>query len=68
MNIIENVWDYLDRCVRMRLQLPTSANSLWEILEEEWRCIPQSYIDKLYDSMIDRVEALTSAKGGNTRY
>ncbi|KAG9125886.1 hypothetical protein FRC07_005768 [Ceratobasidium sp. 392] len=68
MNPIENVWDYLDRQVRMCPCLPTSANGLWEILQEEWECIPQSYIDTLYDSMVSRVEELIAAKGGNTRY
>ncbi|QRW15697.1 Transposable element Tcb2 transposase [Rhizoctonia solani] len=68
MNIIENVWDYLDRCVRMRHQLPTRANDLWAILQEEWECIPQAYIDKLYDSMTERVQEVIDRKGGNTCY
>ncbi|EUC62926.1 transposable element Tcb2 transposase, partial [Rhizoctonia solani AG-3 Rhs1AP] len=68
MNPIENVWDYLDRRVRMRPQLPTNANQLWAILQEEWECIPHAYIDKLCDSMVQRVEDLMQAKGGNTRY
>ncbi|QRW21104.1 Transposable element Tcb2 transposase [Rhizoctonia solani] len=68
MNIIENVWDYLDRRVRMRHQLPTRANDLWAILQEEWECIPQAYVDKLYDSMTERVQEVIDRKGGNTRY
>ncbi|EUC61983.1 transposable element Tcb2 transposase, partial [Rhizoctonia solani AG-3 Rhs1AP] len=68
MNPIENVWDYLDRQLRMRPHLPRNSNELWEFLQEEWVCIPQAYIDKLYDSMVNRVEELIAVKGGNTRY
>ncbi|QRW15707.1 Transposable element Tcb2 transposase [Rhizoctonia solani] len=68
MNIIENVWDYLDHCGRMRHQLPMHANDLWAILQEEWECIPQAYIDKLYDSMTERVQEVIDRKGGNTCY
>jgi transposase len=68
MNIIENVWDYSDRWVRMRPILPTNVDKLWAALQEEWACIPQSYIDKLFDSMPHRVEELIAAKGKNTRY
>ncbi|KAJ1302343.1 hypothetical protein OPQ81_001158 [Rhizoctonia solani] len=68
MNPIENVWDYLDRQIRMHPHLPRNAKELWEVLQEEWECIPQSFIDKLYDSMVDRVDELIAQKGGNTRY
>ncbi|QRV81331.1 Transposable element Tcb2 transposase [Ceratobasidium sp. AG-Ba] len=68
MNIIENVWDFLDRRVRMHSPLPSRADSLWEILQEEWNGIPQLYIDKLYESMVHRVEELIERDGGNTSY
>lgn len=68
MNIIEHVWDELDRRVRRRGHLPTSKDNLWEILEEEWDCLPVSYIQKLYASMPERVEVLRQAKGNHTRY
>ncbi|KAH6874111.1 hypothetical protein BKA70DRAFT_1129319, partial [Coprinopsis sp. MPI-PUGE-AT-0042] len=48
--------------------LPTSEESLWEALQEEWYQIPQSYIDLLYQSLLDRIAALYAAKGHTTRY
>lgn len=68
MNIIENLWDHLDRMVRAHSPLPTNLNQLWEVLQEEWGLIDQAYIDKLYGSMVERVNTLRKAKGGETRY
>lgn len=52
----------------MRGTLPSSANELWAMLQEEWECIPQEVIDKLYDSLPLRLAEVVEAKGGNTRY
>jgi hypothetical protein len=68
MNIIENVWNYLDGRVRTRERQPRNITELWEALNEEWVGIPQDYIDKLFDSVPRRVEALLKAKGGHTKY
>ena len=35
MNIIEHVWDYLEKRVRKREIQPRNADKLWLILEEE---------------------------------
>jgi transposase len=68
MNIIEHVWDHLDRLVRAREVLPRNPDELWAALEEEWYGISPAFIAKLYDSMPRRVEALRKAKGSHTRY
>jgi hypothetical protein len=68
LNIIEHVWDFLDRKVRSRAVLPRNQDDLWKALEEEWHCIPNSFIEKLYDSIPSRLQAVIDAKGGNTRY
>jgi hypothetical protein len=68
MNIIEHVWDHLDRKVRARRPLPSSEDDLWRALQEEWAAIDEAYIAKLYESMPRRVQTLYEAKGGNTRY
>ncbi|QRW20438.1 Transposable element Tcb2 transposase [Rhizoctonia solani] len=68
MNIIENVWSYLDRKVHSRNPPPCNTTELWEALHEEWECIDQGFITKLYESMPNRIDALLSAKGGNTPY
>jgi len=44
LNIIEAVWDHVDR-ERNRRQ-PTSKEELWDVLQEAWRTIPESYLKK----------------------
>lgn len=68
INIIENLWDHLDRRVRARVDAPTSEEDLWIILQEEWYKIEPSFIRTLYSSLPDRLQAVVYAKGGNTRY
>ena len=47
MNIIEPVWDYLDRHIRSREVQPSNKDEFWSILEEEWYRIPTTYITKI---------------------
>jgi len=68
MNLIENLWDHLDQMVHARNPLLTNLDNLWLALKEEWGKIDQTFIDKLYDSMPNRVCDLMKAKGGATRY
>lgn len=68
MNIIEHVWDYLDRAVRAREVQPRNKDEFWAALQEEWFRIPISYITKLYNSLPSRVQALKKARGGYTKY
>ena len=44
LNIIEAVWDHLDR-ERSKRQ-PTSKEELWDVLQEAWRTIPEDYLKK----------------------
>jgi hypothetical protein len=68
MNIIEHVWHHLDKLVRTRDPLPSNLNELWLALQEEWTHIEMDYIEKLFESMPRRVEALIKARGGHTKY
>lgn len=68
MSPIENLWDYLDRMVRARNPLPRNVDELWAALREEWDNIPQGYIDKLYNSLPNRVRDVLKGKGQSTRY
>jgi len=68
LNIIENVWDHLDHKICAQRLLPHSQEDLWVTLQEEWYSIDQAFIDKLYDSIPDRVHAIYKAHGDNTRY
>ena len=66
LNIIEAVWDHLDR-ERNKGQ-PKSKEELWEVLKEAWYNIPEDYFRKLQDSLPKRVKDVLSAKGGHTKY
>ena len=68
MSIIKNLWDYLDRKIRLQSPLPTNPHQMWAALVEEWGNIENDYIEKLYESMPQRVAALLEAKGGHTKY
>lgn len=68
MNIIEHLWAHLEKKLRSRTDKPSNIKQLFRFLEEEWLCIEQPVIDKLYSSMPRRVRALYDAKGGHTKY
>ena len=69
LNPIEHVWNYLDNRVHSRTcGKPRNEDHLWEILQEEWQRIEPHYIQKLFRSMWNRLDAVISAKGGNTEY
>ncbi|CAK9826030.1 Transposable element Tcb1 transposase [Anthophora retusa] len=66
LNIIEYVWDYLDRAKRK--SQPKNADELFEMLQIEWREITMEIINDLYESCIRKVDAVIKAKGGHTKY
>ena len=68
MNLIENIWDILDRCVHSHDIKPRNEDELWKALQEEWRGIDQVVIDHLYNSMKNRIDSVIANKGWNTRY
>jgi hypothetical protein len=68
MNIIEHAWDELDHRIRARNVLPQNTDQLWAALQEEWAKLDMAYINKLYDSMPRRVQALYDAEGAYTKY
>ena len=66
LNIIEAVWDHLDR-ERNKMQ-PSSKEELWHVLQEAWRNIPADYLKKLQESLPKRVAAVSTNRGGHTKY
>ncbi|GLB39423.1 putative DDE superfamily endonuclease [Lyophyllum shimeji] len=68
MNIIEHVWDQIDRLIRARDPLPRNKDEMWAALQEEWYNFPKASLDKLYESMPRRVAALKAARGSHTKY
>ena len=68
INIIKNLWSHLERMVHARNPLPHNHDELWEAFQEEWMRIDMDYITRLYDSILDQVDAIQKASGGETRY
>ena len=66
LNIIETVWDYLDR--KKVEKQPTTAEELWDVLRDTWNNIPGDFLQKLQDSIPHRIDAVLKEKGSHTKY
>ncbi|UYV81771.1 Transposase [Cordylochernes scorpioides] len=64
---IEHVWDIIGRRLHA-LPQPRSEDELWQLVEREWRAIPQDAIRTLIDSLPRRVAACIAVRGGPTCY
>ncbi|UYV83093.1 SETMAR [Cordylochernes scorpioides] len=64
---IEHVWDIIGRRLHA-LPQPRSEDELWQMVEREWRAIPQDAIRTLIDSLPRRVSACIAVRGGPTCY
>ncbi|UYV68306.1 hypothetical protein LAZ67_5003808 [Cordylochernes scorpioides] len=62
---IEHVWDIIGRRLHALPQL-RSEDELWQMVEREWRAIPQDAIRTLIDSLPRRVAACIAVRGGET--
>ena len=61
LNPIEIVWNELDR--RVKEKQPTSAQYMWELLQDCWKIIPGDCLMKLVERMPGVCKAV-KAKGG----
>ena len=68
LNIIENVWGYLEKQIRRRKLSYKNPDEMFQIIQEEWNKIPKSYVEKLYWSMCKRVKEVIKNKGDITKY
>ncbi|PZC79222.1 hypothetical protein B5X24_HaOG216710 [Helicoverpa armigera] len=55
MNPIEHMWDELKRRVRARQPVAQTMQELKTAIEEEWEMIPQNFIERLINSMPNRM-------------
>ncbi|GFW81717.1 transposable element Tcb2 transposase [Trichonephila clavipes] len=65
MNIIEYIWDVLQRAVQKRF--PPSTDE-WTALQDPWCQLPPALLQTLIESMTRRVAALLRVRGDATRY
>jgi hypothetical protein len=64
INIIENVWGVLDTKLKgVTGKKPTTPDGWRRRINRVWKAIPQSTIDKLVDSVRDRMAAVVEKKG-----
>lgn len=68
LNPIENMWNMLDRKIRDRKKLPTSRDSLWTAIQEEWEKITKEECRRVIGTMPERIKAVLKAKGGYTTW
>ena len=61
LNMIENIWDELNRCARRTGAIPTTLNELKAKILYKWNNLPQNNVQR------HRVAVVNSA-GGYTRY
>ncbi|UYV83729.1 TXNRD1 [Cordylochernes scorpioides] len=62
---IEHVWDIIGRRLHA-LPQPRSEDELWQMVEREWRAIPQDAIRTLIDSLPRRVAACIAVRAPST--
>ncbi|KFM66572.1 Transposable element Tcb1 transposase, partial [Stegodyphus mimosarum] len=67
LSLIEHVWHVIGRRLHT-LPLPRSEDELRQMVEREWRAIPQDTIRTLIDSMPRRVSSCIAVRGGPTSY
>jgi hypothetical protein len=51
-----------------RKEKATSTDGLKNIARQVWRGITQEYLENLYQSMPQRMQAVIAAQGGHTKY
>ena len=68
LNPIENLWDVLDKDLRSGPTLPSSIQDLGEKLMQHWMEINLVTLQKLIETMPQRMRAVIKAKGGPMKY
>ena len=66
MNIIEHVWGRMKEEAWKRK--PNNLDELWEACKTAFFAIPDDFINKLYESLPNRMDAVLQAHGSHTIY
>ena len=66
LNPIENMWSEMKN--RLRDKRPTSKEGIKKVCLQVWKKIGVDYLQKLYESMPRRMQAVIQAEGGHTKY
>ena len=68
LNLIENLWDELEKRIRTRKPIPKNKNEFFAALQTEWYKIDKSKLTQLVKSMRYRVAEAIRYKGHPTKY
>jgi transposase len=68
LNLIEHLWDQLDKRVHQWQPPPQTLDQLHQVLQQEWRTIPRNNMRNLIESMPRRCRAVLAVRGGHARY
>lgn len=68
LNPIEHVWAELKRRMNLIPRLPYNKDKLFEVAVAIWDEIEQDFIDKVVDTMPQRINEVLANKGGHTRW
>jgi len=68
LNIIEHIWRYMKQRLGAYRQPPQNIADLWERVQDIWTTIPLNFLQKLYESMPSRMDALLRSRGGQINY
>ena len=68
INPIENGWRTVKVNMAERESKARNLDEVFEIAQEEWAKLPQSYFQGLIESMPRRCAAVIAARGGHTKY
>ena len=68
LNPIENLWNDLELKIRKRKPMPKNKNDFFVALKEEWYKINEGRLNRLVNSMPNRINAVLISKGNPTKY
>ena len=68
INPIESLWQELKTRLYHSQPHPRNKDELFEFLKREWEALPENVLKNLVHSMSRRINAVSKAKGGHTKY
>lgn len=68
LNPVENVWSWLVRKIYLNGKQYGTVQELKNAIQEAWEECPQEYLDKLINSMPDRIFEMIKLNGDKTHY
>ena len=68
INPIEPIWHELEKLIQALSQIPTTIPKLIQAVHDAWEVLAKPNIDKYIDTMPKRVQAISNASRGHTKF